>query len=422
MMTDHDDTHPPAPAGQSADDAPEIDLSDPAAYVAGVPHSRFRWLREHDPVHWQPETGRSGSLPGPGYWALTRYADVAFVSKNPDLFSSQIGTCVVSDLPPRDLANMQQQLINMDPPRHTGLRNLMNPHFKPGAVKQMEAQMRRIVSETLDALEGRDRCDFVEDVSAPISLRGLTHLLGVPDKDSKRFYHWTNKLIGATDPEVSSRWRGRLAVLEIFWYAARARRKRMRRPTEDIYSSLIHGRLAGTSLTKLQLGMNYFLLIVAGNETTRNAMSGGIQALCDHPEQLDRLLRAPDLLPAAIEEILRWVSPVMQFRRTALRDLELGGQTIREGDKLVMYYGAANRDPSVFSDPEVFDIARRPNPHLAFGTGTHFCVGSHLARLELRIAFEEILGRYPRLRVDGPIERLQSNFISGIKSMPIALG
>jgi len=398
-----------------------VDLSDPATYVAGVPHEAFRWLREHDPVHWQEETGRSGSLPGPGYWALTRYADIAFVSKNPDLFSSEVGTSIVSDLPKRDLANMQQQLIHMDPPRHTELRNLVNPHFKPGAVRRTESNMRTIVRETLDALSDRRRCEFVEDVSAPISLRGLTHLLGVPDAHSKKFYHWTNKLIGATDPEVSSQWRGRLAVLEIFWYAARARRKRMRRPTQDIYSSLIHGRLGERPLTKLQLGMNYFLLIVAGNETTRNALSGGVQALCEHPDELARLRSEPQLLPQAIEEMLRWVSPVMQFRRTALRDVEVGGRSIRKGEKLVMYYGAANRDPAVFENPDVFDVRRRPNSHLAFGTGTHFCVGSHMARLELRVAFEEILRRYPHLQLDGPVERLQSNFISGIKSMPIRL-
>jgi cholest-4-en-3-one 26-monooxygenase len=410
-------------AYSASEDSPPapVDLSDPAAFVPGVPHAYFRWLREHDPIHWQEETGRSGSLPGRGYWALTRYEDVAFVSKNPQLFSSGIETCVISDLPARDLRNMQQQLINMDPPQHTELRGLMNPHFKPGAVRGTEANMRRIVCESLDALAGRDRCEFVEDVSAPISLRGLTHLLGVPDKDSKKFYHWTNKLVGATDPEVSSQWRGRLAVLEIFWYAARARRKRKRRPTDDIYSSLIHGQLAGSRLNKMQLGMNYFLLIIAGNETTRNAMSGGIQTLCEHPDQLALLQREPELLPLALEEMLRWVTPVMQFRRTATRDTEVGGHPIRRGDKLVMYYGAANRDPAVFSNPETFDITRKPNPHLAFGTGTHFCVGSHMARLELRVAFEEILKRFPGLRLDGEVERLQSNFISGIKSMPVAL-
>lgn len=400
---------------------PLADLSDPATFVRGVPHETFRWLREHDPVHWQEETGASGSPKGPGYWALTRYADVAYVSKHCELFSSERETCVLSDLAPRDRHNMRQQLINMDPPGHTDLRKVINPHFKPGAVRGTEEHTRRIVRETLDALDGRDVCEFVEDVSAPISLRVLTRLLGVPDKDSRKFYRWTNKLIGASDPSLSSEFRGRIAVLEIFFYAALARRRRRKRPTEDLYSSLIHGRIAGVPLDNLQLGMNYFLLIIAGNETTRNAISGGVQALCEHPEQLERLQREPALLPSAIDEMLRWVTPVMQFRRTATRDTRVGDREIREGDKLVMYYGAANRDPEVFADPELFDVARKPNPHVAFGTGTHFCVGSHMARLEMRVAFEELLERFPRLRLDGPIERLQSNFISGIKAMPVAL-
>ncbi len=414
MTASHSEPPPTTP--------PLVDLSDPATFVEGPPHATFRWLREHDPVHWQEEVGASGMPPGPGYWALTRHADVAFVSKHPELFSSEVGTCVVGEMADKDRANMQKQLINMDPPRHTSMRNLMNPHFKPGAVRRTESHMRALVEQTLDRLVGQSECEFVEAVSAPISLGGLTHLLGVPDKHAKRFYKWTNKLIGASDPEVSSELRGRFAVLQIFLYAARARRKRARRPTGDIFSSLVHGRIDGEPLSKLELGMNYFLLIVAGNETTRNALSGGFEALCAHPDQLERLLCEPELLPSAIEEILRWVTPVMQFRRTALQDVELGGQLVREGDKVVMYYGAANRDPAVFGAPETFEITRKPNPHMAFGTGTHFCAGSHMARLQMRTFFEVWLRRFPNARVAGAPDRLQSNFINGIKSMPVALG
>jgi cytochrome P450 len=398
-----------------------VDLSDPASFVAGVPHETFRWLRENDPVHWQEETGASGTPKGPGYWALTRFEDVAHVSKHSEIFSSERGTAVISDLPPRDSHNMRQQLIHMDPPRHTALRKIMNPYFKPGAVRASEAHTRQIVREALDALAGRSRCDFVEDIAAPVSLRALTHFLGIPDKDTKKLYHWTNKLIGTSDPDVSSRSRGRLAVLQIFIHGAFLRRRRRKKPTDDIFSSLVQGRIEGQPLDRMTLDMNYFLLIIAGNETTRNALSGGIQALCEHPDQLERLRREPALLPQAIEEMLRWVTPVMQFRRTATCDTRIGDQPILEGEKVVMYYGAANRDPAAFDDPERFDITRKPRPHLAFGTGTHFCAGSHMARQEMRVTFEELLARYPKLRLDGPPERLRSNFISGIKALPIAL-
>jgi cholest-4-en-3-one 26-monooxygenase len=399
----------------------DIDLSDPKTFVASVPHEYFRTLREQAPVHWQNECKLPGLPKGPGYWALTRYEDVTFVSKNAELFSSEEGSCLISDLPPKDLDNMREQLINLDPPRHTELRKLMNPHFKPGIVRGTEEHTRKIVCETLDALEQQSECDFVDAVSAPISLRALTHFLGVPDKHSGRFYSWTNKLVGAGDPEVSSAFIARFVVLRLFLYAALLARRRRKKPESDVYSSLVNGTIAGLPLGRMKLNMNFFLLLIAGNETTRNALSGGVQALCEHPEQFDRLRLDPSLMPQAIEEMLRWVTPVMQFRRTAIRDTKVGDQAIRKGEKLVMYYGAANRDPRIFENPETFDITRKPNPHLAFGTGTHFCVGSHMARLEMRVTLEELLGRFSEMRLASPPERLHSNFISGIKRMPVSL-
>jgi cholest-4-en-3-one 26-monooxygenase len=397
-----------------------VDLSDPEAFVAGVPHAHFHRLREAAPVHWQPECKLPGVAQGPGYWALTRHADVAYVSKHPELFSSERGTSVLSDLPRKDADNMRQQLINMDPPLHTAMRKLVSLHFRPTTVRETEAHTRRIVADTLDALAGQTECDFVEDISAPISLRALTHFLGVPDKHSGRFYKWTNKLIGASDPKVSSAFRGRLAVLEILLYAAWLARKRRKRPTGDIYSSLVNGRVDGAATDNLRLGMNFFLLLIAGNETTRNALSGGVQALCEHPDQLALLQAEPERLPRAIEEMLRFATPVMQFRRTATRDTLVGDQAIRAGDKVVVYYGAANRDPAVFDEPDRFDITRT-TPHLAFGTGTHFCAGSHMARLEMRVTLEMLFERFPRLGLAGPVDRLRSNFINGIKQMPVHL-
>ena len=398
-----------------------VDLSDPKTFVSGVPHAYFRILREQAPVYWQNECKLPGLPKGPGYWALTRYEDVTEVSKKSDVFSSEEGSCILADLPLKDLKNMREQLINMDTPGHTELRNLMNPHFKPSTVRHTEEHTRKIVRETIDALKHESECDFVDAVSAPISLRALTHFLGVPDKHSGRFYSWTNKLIGASDPEVSSNTRARFVVLQLFIYAALLARRRRKSPAFDVFSSLVNGTLEGSPLKRMTLNMNFFLLLIAGNETTRNALSGGFQALCEHPEQFERLRRDPALLPQAIEEMLRWVTPVMQFRRTALQDTQVGGQAIRKGDKLVMYYGAANRDPRIFDNPETFDITRKPNPHLAFGTGTHFCMGSHMARLEMRVTFEELLARFPEISLLGPPERLHSNFISGIKRMPVSL-
>ncbi len=400
----------------------DVDLSDPKTFLAGVPHDYFRVLREQDPVHWQEECPLEGFLPWPGYWALTRYEDVAFVSKNAELFSSEIGTSALNDLPPKLRRLAWDQLIQMDAPGHTELRNLMNVQFKPAAVRETEAHMRRVVCETLDRLEGRSECDFVDAVSAPISLRILTNFLGVPDEYTARFYRWTNQTMRFGEPGLWNRLRVRFALAQIFLQSTLLERERRKRPLGDPFSQLVQGEFRGSPLTRRMIQVNFFLLIVAGNETTRNALSGGIQALCEHPEQLERLRRDPSLLQKAIEEMLRWVSPVMQFRRTATRDTRIGDRTIRKGDKVVMYYGAANRDPEVFENPEVFDITRSPNPHLAFGLGPHFCMGSHIARLEMRVTLEEFLRRFPNIRMAGPAERLESNFIGGITRLPLHLG
>ena len=399
----------------------DIDLSDPRTFLDGVPNDYYRVLREQSPVHWQSERKLRGFLPGPGYWVLTRYEDVEHVSKHPELFSSERGTSSLNDLPERLRKLAYDQLIQMDPPGHTELRNLMNVQFKPREVGETESHMRRVVTETLDQLEGRPEFDFVDGVSAPVSLRILTNFLGVPDEYTARFYRWTNQTMRFGEPGIVPMFRARFALAQIFLQSTLLERKRRQRLLGDPFSQLVHGEFKGAPLTRQMIQVNFFLLIVAGNETTRNALSGGIQALCEHPEQLELLARQPELLPQAIEEMLRWVSPVMQFRRTATRDTQIGDREIREGDKAVMYYGAANRDPAIFDRPEVFDITRKPNPHLAFGIGTHFCMGSHIARLEMRVTLEEFLKRYPTFELAGKPERLESNFISGINRLPLRL-
>jgi cholest-4-en-3-one 26-monooxygenase len=223
------------------------------------------------------------------------------------------------------------------------------------------------------------------------------------------------------EPGVFNLMRARFALLQIFLQSTLLERERRKRPQGDVFSRLVNGEFQGKALSRLMIQVNFFLLIIAGNETTRNALSGGIQALCENPDQFERLRRDPSLLPQAIEEMLRWVSPVMQFRRTATRDTTIGDREIRKGEKVVVYYGAANRDPEVFANPEAFDISRKPNPHLAFGVGTHFCMGSHIARLEMRVTLEEFLRRYPSPSLAGPPERQESNFISGIKRLPLNL-
>ena len=426
-MTAANPSHPAGPSGTRSP-SPDaglrpggIDISDPKTFLAGVPNEYFRVLREHDPVHWQEECPLPVFLPGPGYWALTRYEDVAFVSKHPEIFSTALGTSSLNDLRPRERGMAGDQLIQMDPPRHTELRNLMNVQFKPALVRQTEEHMRKVVCETLDRLEGRSECDFVSAVSAPISLRVLTNFLGVPDEYTARFYRWTNTTMRFGEPGFFNLFRARFALLQIFLQSTLLERERRRRPLPDVFSQLVNGEFQGKPLSRLMIQVNFFLLVIAGNETTRNALSGGIQALCENPDQFERLRRDPALLPQAIEEMLRWVSPVMQFRRTATRDTKVGEREIRKGDKVVVYYGAANRDPAVFENPEAFDITRKPNPHITFGIGTHFCMGSHIARLEMRVTLEEFLRRYPNPSLAGPPERQESNFISGIKRLPLNL-
>lgn len=398
-----------------------IDLSNPSTFVGGVPHEYFRVLREQAPVHWQGEFKIPSIKQGPGFWAVTRYEDVDYISKHAEIFSSAIETCFLFTPPAPMIRDMNAQLINMDPPQHTELRNIMNTGFKPSKIRETEVKTERMVIETFDKIGNASECDFVDAVSAPISLHVLTDFLGVPGNHAKRFYRWTNRLIGQGEPGLGNVLLGRFSLLQLLFYAANLARKRRRNPTGDLYSKLAESPLGGKLMNNKELGMNFFLLLIAGNETTRNALSGGVQALCEHPDQLALLRSDPSLLPSAIEEMLRWVTPVMQFRRTAMCDTEVGGQAIRKGEKLVVYYGSANRDPRVFENPDVFDITRKPNPHLAFGAGTHFCMGSHMARMEMRLTLIELLKRYPNFNLIGPPERIHSNFISGIKRMPMSL-
>jgi len=354
-----------------------------------------------------------------GFWAVTRYEDVVHVSKSHGLFSSERGSAVNADMPEMELQLIRQQMIHMDPPRHTTLRKLVNRGFTPRMIARMEPHVRDLAREIVDKVAPKGECDFVTAIAAELPLLVIAELLGVPREDRWKLFSWSNRLIGAEDPDYGSPVDAQLAILELVQYGAWLADRRRADPKDDIVSVLVHADVDGEKLGGLDFNMFFFLLVVAGNETTRNAISGGMQALCEYPDQRAKLLARPELLETGVDEIVRWVTPVMQFRRTATRDLELGGQKIRENDKVVIYYGSANRDPRAFARPDRFDVERDPNPHVGFGIGVHYCLGASLAKLEMRIMFEELLRRLPDLELAGPVARLRSNFINGIKSMPV---
>jgi cholest-4-en-3-one 26-monooxygenase len=328
------------------------------------------------------------------------------------------------------MAFMQQQMIHMDDPAHARLRSIVSAGFTPRMIRRLEDHVQELAAAIVDGVAGkvvegpggpRGECDFVTDVAAELPLQVLAELLGVPLEDRWRLFDWSNRLIGFEDPEYGSPVDARMALNELFNYAYELAQDRRAAPRDDIVSALVTAEVEGQRLTDVEFNMFFFLLVIAGNETTRNAISGGMLALSEHPDQRAALLASLDArLPGAVEEILRWVTPVMQFRRTATRDVELGGKSISAGDKVVMYYSSANRDEAVFGPTAgVFDIARSPNPHVAFGFGPHFCLGASLARVEMRALFGELLRRLPDIEVAGPVERLQSNFINGIKHLPV---
>jgi cholest-4-en-3-one 26-monooxygenase len=398
--------------------APHIDLYDPGIYERGLPYDSFAYLRREAPVFWNPEPV------GPGFWALTKYDDVVAVSRDPVTFSSYVGSAMLDEQPPDALMQQQLMMLNQDPPDHTRLRSLVNRGFTPRMIGRLEDRVRELCRELVDELAAAGSTDFVHDVAAQLPLIVIADMLGAHETDRDKIFNWSNRMLGFDDPELqTSPEDGAAAAFEIFAYANELGKERRETPRDDIVTKLLQPDANGDVLTELEFDLFFVLLAVAGNETTRNAASGGMLAFLEHPDQWQRLQSDRTLLNSAVEEVLRWVTPVMEFRRTATRDAEIRGQLIRAGEKVVLFYGSANRDESVFTDPETFDIARDPNPHIAFGGGgPHFCLGTHLARLELRILFETLLDRTPGLELAGPVRRLRSNFINGIKEMAVRCG
>jgi cholest-4-en-3-one 26-monooxygenase len=401
----------------------DIDLQNPGSFVQSVPHDVFRFLRAEAPVARIEERMGSGFMKdqkGRGFWAVTQYQDVVTVSKDPGRFSSWRGGTNIEDFPEEDLSLIRLIMLNMDPPQHGKFRKLVSLGFTPRVISFLEPRIRMVTNQILDGIAKRGECDFVTSVAAELPLQVIAELIGIPMEDRHKVFDWSNRLIGFDDPDfATSPEDGKMAAMEVWMYANSLAEQRKDGDGGDFVSILMNAEVDGERLSTEEFDSFFLVLAVAGNETTRNLISGGMQALIEHPEQRKRLIDDPSLIPSGVEEMLRWVSPVMNFRRTATRDTELHGQKIKENDKVVIYYSSANRDEAVFKSPEVFDVGRTPNEHLAFGVGEHFCLGSSLARLEIRVIFEELLRRFPDMELAGPVARLRSNFLNGIKRMPV---
>ena len=404
----------------------EIALSSPEFWSAG-PERReagFATLRHEAPVRFFEEVAFEGWPAGPGYWALTKYDDVVEASRRPDLFCSGQGTNI-ADLP-IEIAEFFGSMINMDDPKHARLRGIVQKGFTPRMVGRVEGYVRDKAVGLVDrALEEHPdgRCDFVETFAAPLPLQIICEMMGIPADDEKQIFAWTNVILGAGDPDYGGTFEHLMTTsFEIYAYAQALGEDRLANPRDDITSALMHAELDGERLSAQEFGSFFILLVVAGNETTRNAISHGIKALTDFPDQ--RRLWWDDFEAGArnaVEEIVRWATPVIHFRRTTTADTEIRGVPIAAGDKVVYWYNSANRDEDQFPDPHRFDVRRYPNAHLGFGAGgPHFCLGASLARREIAVMFDEIRRRMPGMEVTGPPAMLQSYFIHGIKSMPCA--
>jgi cholest-4-en-3-one 26-monooxygenase len=397
----------------------DVDLTDPSLFVEERHHEALALLRRSDPVHWHLDGA------GGGFWCVTRHADVVTVNRDAETFISGRGV-TLADAPDSGTGAGGGLLPLLDPPAHTRQRRIVSRGFTPRAIAALETQLTERARRIVDAVVDRGRCDFVADVASELPMQAIADLIGIPPEDHHRIAGWGNALVGIDDPEYGGDADAQLgAIVEMTAYAADLRRRRLAEPRDDLITRLTSVEHDGTALTEDEFGELFLLLTIAGHETTRNAAATGVRLLAAHPDQLAALRAdpSPERLGRAIEEILRWACPVMCFRRTASRDVELGGRSVRQGDRVVMWYVSANFDEAVFADPFRFDIGRHPNDHVSFGGGgPHFCIGGPLARLELRVLLHEVVTRLPDLTVDGPVELLRSTFVAGVKSMPVSWG
>ncbi|AWT46086.1 MULTISPECIES: cytochrome P450 [Streptomyces] len=409
------------------------DVFDPRRYAAGVPYADYRALRDHHPVAWQEEPEVLGWPAGPGFWAVTRHADVVRVLKDAATYSSHLGATQIRDPDPDDLPFIRRMMLNQDPPGHGRLRRLVSRAFTPGRVERFTAvaedRARTLLGDALArARAGDGTVDVVAAVTDDYALLNLADLLGVPESDRGLLLHWTRRVIGYQDPDEAGPEvrdaagrpvdpRSPAMLRDMFAYAHRLAAHKRRHPGDDVLTTLAQER----ELADGELEMFFFLLTVAGNDTVRSAAPGGLLELSGHPQAYRRLRTGQAELGPAVEELLRRHPPVLTFRRTAARDTELAGRRIRAGDKVVVFHASANRDERVFADPDGLDLGRSPNPHVSFGDGPHVCLGAHFARLQLRVLYRQVLLALPELRTAAPPRRLVSNFINGIKSLELQI-
>ncbi len=403
-------------------DLSQINLLNPDRFVQGVPHEWFTYLRQHAPIYKHPEPNG-----GPGFWVVSRYDDVVAINRDGQTFSSEQargGVVAMEDaVAAQDLTAQGRMMLTMDAPDHTRYRALVNRGFTPRMINTLHAPIRAMVKEIVDrALEKRE-CDFVTEIASELPLQVIAQMLGVPFEDRHKLFEWSNRLIGGDDPEFAvSREVAISAAFEMYNYSNELAKRRRFEPRDDIVTALLNADIDGDQLSEMDFNVFFLLLAVAGNETTRNALSHGINALIDHPDQYRMLRDDPALVPSATEEILRWASPVMYFRRNVTRDTQVRGQQIKAGDKIAIWYISANRDESIFENPFSFDIRRTPNEHVAFGGGgPHFCLGANLARMEMNTMFDELVRRVAAVERIGEVKRLRSTFVNGIKHLPVRL-
>ncbi|MGE5287002.1 MAG: cytochrome P450 [Micromonosporaceae bacterium] len=399
---------------------PGFDFTDPDLCQQRVPAEELAELRRVAPVWWSQQPRGSGGFDDDGYWIVTRHADVQYVSRHSDIYSSEAKSALIRHPQPvteESLALQRLILLNLDPPHHTKLRGIVSRGFTPRAINSLREALTDRAAKIVQAAVAEGTGDFVTDVACELPLQAIAELIGIPQEDRRKIFDWSNQMVGSEDPEYQTD--SMTAGAELVGYSLQLAEQRKQCPADDIVTKLVNAEVDGDTLTNDEFGWFMILLSVAGNETTRNAISHGMLAFLDHPGQWE--LYCEQRPKTAVEEIVRWATPVTVFQRTALQDTVLGGQQIRAGQRVAIFYRSANFDEEVFGHPERFDILRDPNPHLGFGgTGTHYCLGANLAKLEIELIFSAIADVMPGIRKAGDAERLRSGWLNGIKRLPVS--